>query len=163
MSFNIPFIKQVSIPALMFQFLLITGIYFVLKPLIIEFAFLITALTYAVIARVLRSIIAKAHRKGISLVKKHQYKEAIPNFEKSVKYFTDHESIDQYRFITLLSASKMSYREMGLCNIAFCYSQIGEGQKSKTYYELVLRDYPKNGIAISGLRMLNSIHNVAAE
>ncbi|UII28319.1 hypothetical protein LVD15_07790 [Fulvivirga maritima] len=163
MAFKVPVSKQVSIPSLIFQFLLITGIYFVLKPLIIEYAFLITAIAYALIARILRSTIAKSHRKGISLVKKHQYEEAIQHFKESVKYFTEHKLIDKYRIITLLSASKMSYREMGLCNIAFCYSQIGEGAESKKYYESVLSEYPNNGIAIAGLRMLNSMHNAAEE
>ena len=33
----------------------------------------------------------------------------------------------------------MTYKEMGLCNIAFCNSQTGNGQKAKEYYEQALK------------------------
>jgi len=50
---------------------------------------------------------------------------------------------------------------MGLCNIAFCYSQINNGQKAKEYYELTLKEFPDNGLAIAGLRMINSIQTLS--
>ncbi|WP_083488797.1 tetratricopeptide repeat protein [Pedobacter borealis] len=46
---------------------------------------------------------------------------------------------------------------MGLCNIAFAYSQIGEGEKAIFYYEKAKTINPSNGLAIAGLNMLNSI------
>ena len=48
---------------------------------------------------------------------------------------------------------------MGLSNIAFCYSQIGNGQKATEYYQQSLNDFPDNGIAITALNMLNSVNN----
>lgn len=48
---------------------------------------------------------------------------------------------------------------MALLNMAFSYSQLGNGMKSKEIYEKVIEDYPQNEIARSALRMLNSMNN----
>lgn len=69
-------------------------------------------------------------------------------------FFTKNGWVDKYRFITLFSASKTSYREMGLCNVAFCYSQIADGEKAKEYYKMVLSEYPDSELAKVGLRMI---------
>ena len=49
----------------------------------------------------------------------------------------------------------MNYREMALCNIAFCYGQIGNGTKAIEFYQKTLVEFPENGIAESALKMLN--------
>jgi Tfp pilus assembly protein PilF len=46
---------------------------------------------------------------------------------------------------------------MGLCNIAFCYSQTGNGLKAKEVYTQTLQEYPENGLANAGLNMLTSL------
>ena len=45
---------------------------------------------------------------------------------------------------------------MALCNIAFCYSQIGNGTKAIAFYKKTLEEFPENGLAHSALKMLNS-------
>ena len=45
---------------------------------------------------------------------------------------------------------------MALNNIAFCYGQLGDGEKAKEYYERTLNEFPDSGIARAGLRLLNS-------
>ncbi len=95
----------------------------------------------------------------MKLIKRHRFTEAIPFFEKSADFFSKNGWVDKYRFLTLLSASKLSYREMGLCNIAFCYSQTGNGIRAKECYQQVLQEYPENGIATVGLNMLTSMDN----
>jgi len=107
---------------------------------------------------ILRNVFAKDHRHGIRLVRQNKFIEAIPFFERSVNYFTKNKWIDKFRSLTLLSSSKMTYKEMGLCNIAFCYSQSGDGSKAKEYYKQVLKEYPQNGLAIAGLNMLTSVN-----
>jgi tetratricopeptide (TPR) repeat protein len=118
--------------------------------------FILGAITYSILALALRNLIAKNHRHGIRLVKENKFSEAIPCFEKSVAYFSEHTWVDKYRFITLLSASGHTYKEMGLCNIAFAYSQTGNGQKAKEYYEQVLAEFPDNGLANVSLNMIKS-------
>ena len=47
------------------------------------------------------------------------------------EFFKRYNWIDKYRFVVLLSLSRISYTEMALANIAFCHGQLGEGGKSK--------------------------------
>ena len=117
------------------------------------------ALTYLIISFSLRNLIAKSHRQGMRFVRQQQFSNAIPFFEKSVDFFTKNKWIDKYWFITLLSSSKVSYKEMGLCNIAFCYSQIGSGLKAKEYYELALGEFPNSVLAQSALKLINSVES----
>ena len=53
----------------------------------------------------------------------------------------------------------MTYQEMSLANIAFCYGQNGNGKKSKEYYIRTLKEFPDNGLAKASLRMLNSVED----
>lgn len=94
-------------------------------------------------------------------IKKNDFKTAINEFHKSVDFFTHYDWLDKYRAITLLSAAKMSYREMALCNIAFCYSQTMEPEKAKHLYEQILKEYPNNGIAFYSLSSINTFSNKA--
>ncbi|CAZ97338.1 Conserved hypothetical protein [Zobellia galactanivorans] len=111
----------------------------------------------------MRNLIPRDHRNGIKKNNSEKFKDAIPDFEKSYAFFKKYEWIDKYRFITLLSSSKMSYREMALANIGFCYSQIGNGIKSKEYYERTLKEFPESGLAKSALNMINAMEKNAPQ
>jgi hypothetical protein len=112
---------------------------------------------YLSLILVLRLTISRHHRLGIRMVKRGQFQEAIDSFQQSLDFFMRHPWIDRFRWITLLSVSSMTYREMGLANIAFAYSQQGDGEKSRAYYELCIKEFPDSGIAISALRLMDSI------
>ena len=159
MASNVPTIKQIAWISLVPQLILmgiLVYLYFLFGS---KEPFIFSALTYLILSFGLRNFVAKDHRQGMKLVNQHKYAEAIFFYKQSVEYFTRNSWIDKYRFLTLLSSSKLTYKEMGLCNIAFCYSQINNGQKAKEYYELTLKEFPKNGLAIAGLNMLNSTRN----
>lgn len=159
MASNVPTVRQVAwsslIPQLTVMGLLIY-IYYIFKS---TDPFLYGVLSYLGLSFLLRNVIAKDHRDGIRLIKQNNFTDAIPKFERSVDFFTKNKWVDKYRFLTLLSSSRMTYKEMGLCNIAFCYSQTNNGQKAKEYYEQTLKEFPENGLAIAGLRMINSGEN----
>ena len=156
MSSKTPMVRQVAwislVPQLIFMGALIFGFYLLNSsdPIIHG------ALSYLAISLGLRISIPKDHRKGITLVKEHRFLEAIPHFEKSYEFFTHNLWIDKYRFLTLLSSSNISYREMALCNIAFCYSQTGDGKKAIEYYTRALQEFPGSMIAQMALKMLHS-------
>ncbi len=114
------------------------------------------AFTYILLSWGLRNVFAKDQARGMQLVKQQKFTEAIFFFEKSVTFFSNNTWIDKFRFLTILSMSKMTYKEMGLCNIAFCYSQTGNGVKAKEYYERTLAEFPENGLAKAGLNMITS-------
>jgi tetratricopeptide (TPR) repeat protein len=159
MASNVPTIRLISwisvIPQIAFMLILI----FIYHKLNLTDPVIYGSITYLALSIALRNLVPKSHREGLNLTKEHKFENAIPKFENSYKFFTENNWIDKYRFIILLSSSKMSYREMALCNLAFCYSQIGNGQKAIEYYKKTLAEYPKNGIAQTGLKMLTSIEN----
>jgi tetratricopeptide (TPR) repeat protein len=156
MASNVPTVRQIAWVSLIPQLLFMGLIIFIYNLLEFGDPFLYGTFTYLIISFGLRNLVAKDHRQGMKLVKQQQFETAIPQFENSVAFFTKNNWIDKYRFLTLLSYSKMTYKEMGLCNIAFCYSQTGNGQKAKEYYEQTLNEFPENGLAIAGLKMINS-------
>ena len=161
MASNVPTIRQLSWLSVVPQLIVIGLLIFLYHLADFDEPFILGALTYSLLALVLRNIIAKNHRQGMRLVKQQKFADALPCFEKSVDYFAKNNWVDKYRYLTLLSSSKMTYKEMGLCNIAFCYSQTGNGQKAKEYYEQALKEFPENGLAIAGLNMLKSVDNKA--
>lgn len=105
----------------------------------------------------LRGIVAPAHVKGMRLIKRENYEEAIVCFQCSYDYFERHQWVDRFRFITMFSCSGVAYREMALCNIAFCYGQLGEGEKAGLYYQKVLDQFPDNMLAKMSLNLINSL------
>ena len=156
MASNPPIIKQIAwismIPQIAFMLILI----FIYNYFGSKDAAFYGALTYLTLSLSLRYFIPKNHRKGIQLTKINQFEKAISEYDKSYEFFSKNDWIDKYRFITLLSSSKMNYKEMALCNIAFCYSQIGNGAKAIEFYQKTLVEFPENGTAQSALKMLNS-------
>lgn len=157
MASNVPIAKQIAWIALLPQLALVGLLIYIFHALGYRTPAMLGVLSYYVLALVLRNLVARSHRKGMRLVKQQRYAEAVPCFEKSVEYFTENKWVDDFRFLTLLSYSQMTYQEMGLCNIAFCYSQLGNGQMAKKYYEQTLDKFPENSMAIAALNLINSV------
>lgn len=160
MSSKIPVVRQIAwmalVPQLIFMGLLILGFYLLRSST----PFIYGTITYLAISNGLRTFIPRHHLQGMKLVKAQKFAAAIPFFEKSYAFFSRNVWVDQYRFLTMLSASGMSYREMALCNIGFCYSQIGEGKKAIDYYTRTLEVFPENGLAQAALRMLGAAEQI---
>lgn len=89
-----------------------------------------------------------------------KYDLAIDEYKKSYEFFQKYRWIDKYRALCLLSSSRISYSEMALANIAYCYGQIGEGTKSKEIYEQTLKEFPNSEIALAALKMYNSAKEI---
>jgi len=104
-----------------------------------------------------RWMLTGSHRKGMRLVKSGRFAEAVPHFIDAHMQMSRHPWVDRYRAIVLGSASRWSYREMALCNQAFCFGQIGEGRKMRETYERVLQEFPESVLATTALRMVDSL------
>lgn len=156
MASKIPVIRQIAwlsvVPQLAIVALLVGGLHVagVQRP------FVPGAIAYLALALTLRTTIATPHRRGISLVRQGKYGEAIQYFQQSFDFFTRHKWVDDFRFLTMFSSARMSYREMALVNMAFCYSQTGDGRNAKQYYERVLSEFADNEIAKTSLRMIEA-------
>jgi tetratricopeptide (TPR) repeat protein len=157
MSIKTPMAHSVAWISMLPQILLIFVLMFIFYLIGFKEYITIGIVVYLCILFLLRNFLAMDHRKAIRLMKRRKFEEAIPFFEKSIRFFTENSWVDKFRYITLLSSSKIGYREMGLCNIAFCYGQIGNGQKAIECYEAILKEFPKNGLSISALNMFNAV------
>ncbi len=115
------------------------------------------ALVYLAYSIGSRQLIPWAHRAGVRLTQRQKFAEAIPKFQESFDFFERHPWVDRFRSVVLMSPSAMSYREMAMANIAFCYGQLGDGQQSRAYYQKCLERFPESGVATAALRMLDSV------
>ncbi len=114
------------------------------------------ALLYLVVAIALRKLIPRAHRRGVKLIRKKAFGAAIPAFENSLEFFSRHRWLDDYRYLTLLSSSRISYREMAMLNLAYCHGQTGNGERAQQIYQETLAEFPDSEMAEAALRMFNS-------
>lgn len=159
MNSNIPTFRPVAWISLIPQLIILGLVILLWYQFTEEDYVLYGALTYLLISQLLRRILTIEHRRGIAKVRQEKFEEAIPHFEKSYAFFKKYNWIDKFRFIALLSSAKMWYREMALTNIAFCYGQLGNGELSLKYYQQTLEEFPDSGMALAGLKMLNSMRN----
>ena len=120
-------------------------------------AFLVGAGVYLLYSFGSRAVLAREHKVGMRLTKRGDFAEAIPHFEEALAFFERHAWVDRWRAITMLSSGRFSYREMALVNIAFCYSQLGEGARAESYYRRALAAFPDSVIATTALRLIESV------
>ncbi|MBC7914738.1 MAG: tetratricopeptide repeat protein [Pyrinomonadaceae bacterium] len=152
MSTNISVVRQIAWLALIPQFLFAMLLIFMWHQLHVPDPPFYGLATYILISFFLRTFVPKSHNKGMKHVKKDEFKLALPLFEKSYLFFTENAWIDKYRYLTLLSSSAMSYREMSLTNIALCYSQLVDTEKASEYYKKTLEEFPDSKIALDALQ-----------
>jgi len=157
MKTGIPIIRHVAwlslVPQLALYAVLIGIVRFALPDLD---PVLVGGLAYIALLYLGRFGIARHHRRGVRCLKAGRFDKAIPAFEESLAFFAKHPWLDRYRFITLLSSSAASYREMALCNIGFAYSQTGAGEKAREAYEQTLEEFPESGTARAALNMMKA-------
>lgn len=157
MSSSLPIVRQVAwlsvLPQLAILLLLIA---FAEIFVTADDSLLAGVSVYFVLLVVVRQLVPLHHRKGIRLFKQERFTEAIPYFKESYKFFSRHLWVDRWRAITMLSSSRISYREMALLNVAFCLAQTGEQQKAQTEYRRVLTEFPNSKMAETALRMMVS-------
>ena len=108
-----------------------------------------------------RAVLAREHKAGIRCTKKGDFAGAIPHYERSYDFFERHRWVDRWRYVTMLSSGQYAYREMALVNIAFCYSQMGDGKRATEYYRRALKEFPDSTLAQAGLRMAESFQSAA--
>jgi len=156
-----PVFSQTSIPfviiSLILVFLISLGIAFLVSDPIM--AFLLSLFVFLSLILLLRLTLAAHHSKGVQLVKKTAFEPAIIEFEKSYAFLTRYPWIDKFRALTLLSPSAWSYREMALCNIAFCYLQLNQANKAVEYYNKALEEFPNSSLAKYSLKTIQSVQN----
>ena len=151
-----PIVKQIAWLSVVPQ-LLILSIFILLASLTgTQTPAVMGALAYFGMLMVLRRTFARYHREGISHFKAEEFDRALEMFKQSYEYFNQHRWFDDWRYITLLSSSRVSYREMAILNMAYCYGQLGNGGKAREYYQKTLEEFPESAMARAALNMLDS-------
>lgn len=118
---------------------------------------------YLALAILLKHVLIRHHRRGVALYKRKEFAAAIPEFEASLAFHQRHPWVDRCRHLLFLSVSPVTYREMALYNIAYCYGQIGEGARSLEYYQRTLAEYPNSELAQAALRFFKSAEEFGRE
>jgi tetratricopeptide (TPR) repeat protein len=104
-----------------------------------------------------RWILLRPHRNGLRLTSDGKYPEAIHSFEQSYAFFSKYIWVDQYRYLTMLTPSANSFREMALVNIAYCYLQMGDWMKAKDYYQSIMAQFPNSLFARRAMELIENI------
>jgi tetratricopeptide (TPR) repeat protein len=156
MAIRTPVVRQISWLATLPQLLAIVTAIVVATSFLGRRGVTLGAAVYLAYSIGSRVVIPRCHRRGIALVKQQQFADAILPFKQSLEFFDRHSWIDRFRCIVLMSPSAISYGEMALANIGFCYSQIGDGDNARRYYAECLRRFPESGLATAALRMIDS-------
>ncbi len=167
MNSKTPFVRQVSWPLVVPQFLAIiasvTIVHTVLRPDKFVHSLMLGCAIYIAYSIGSRQIIASAHRTGIRLSKQGKFQEAISQYERSYQFFAKHKCVDRFRSLVLMNPSAISYREMALVNIAFCHGQLGNAELTKEFYEKALQEFPNSGIAKVSLNMIDTFQKEKPE
>lgn len=157
MALKVPIRTRTAWISLLPQLLLMGLLVFVYYLLNVSEFVLLGALTYLLLSLGVRRLLLKTFFHAMKLLRMQNFEEAIPYFEKSADYFLRNSWLDKYRYLVLLSSSRISFREMSLCNIAYCYAQMDEDAKAKELCGRILEEYPDSIIARASLDMLNSL------
>lgn len=117
-------------------------------------ALVLACLLYVGVIIGVRFLVFPKLNRGVKLLKKARYEEALTIFQETSEYFSRHPRLDQYRWLLRMDSTSMSYREISLINIAACYFHLGQAEQSKLAYEKVLAEYPENAIALNALKAI---------
>lgn len=110
-----------------------------------------------------RRLLSRDQIRGMKHLQKDELQEALACFERSYEFFSEHEWIDRFRALTMMTPTAFCYREMALCNIAYCHGQMGDGAKLKATLRRTLEEFPENPLALAGLRSFQASEKSALE
>jgi tetratricopeptide (TPR) repeat protein len=94
--------------------------------------------TYLVLCRISRALFLRDHQEGIADYRAGRFEEAIKRFEASRAFFSQHPRLDSFRSLLFGVAGPNPFRIVALCNMAYCYSQLGNGARAISLYEQAL-------------------------
>ena len=144
MARKIPVIRNTNYYYYIPQIAILFFIIYILYSLDVSHYLLLGISLYFLLSIYLKVLIPKWHRKGVYYLRKGELQAAILAFQKSYQYFQKYSWVDQYRAFTLFSTSQLSYSEMALMNIIYCYEQMGDKKNTRKYLKILRNQYPEN-------------------
>lgn len=160
MTQPMPVVRQLQWEGLVSQFFAV-AVLTVIAHLIVPAAGIpedvfIAGLTYLIFCRVMRARFVRDHREGMKAYHSQRFEDAISHFDASYRFFSAHRNLDSWRSLLFGVASSNPYRVIALCNMAYCWSQAGNGQRAIELYEQALQEKPDCTLAKASLNMLRS-------
>jgi tetratricopeptide (TPR) repeat protein len=155
---KIPIIREIAwisvVPQLLFMALLLAASFaiFAERPT----ALAMGAGTYLVLSRGLKAILGKHQARGVKLLRADKFDEAIVEFRRSYAFFSAHSWLDRWRYLTLLSSSSYSYRELALCNVAFAQLQMSKVSEALETYRRAVAEFPGCELAHRSIHALEA-------
>jgi hypothetical protein len=148
-----PVIHQIAWVSLFMQ-LLIVGILIAVATYYGSTMPILTGtIAYLVLATLIRLLLTSHQRRGMYYARAGRLELAIPEFQKSYEFFHRHPWLDELRYIFLLSTSRVSYREMGLLNLAYCDLWADRGDDAVRTYLRTIEEFPNSGLAWTGIKL----------
>ncbi len=144
MAGKIPVIRSTNFFFIIPQIGILCIIIYVLYLLDLAHYLILGVSLYFLLSIYLKVLIPKWHRKGVFFLKKGELQASILSFQRSYQYFQRYAWIDQYRALTLFSTSHLSYSEMALMNIIYCYEQLGDKKNAQKYHKILSQQFPNN-------------------
>ena len=162
MAFNQPTIFQISRAGFFFFLVFVAGLMalsgFLASKVGPDHPFLPLTpyLAYIVLGFGPRKLFTKHHRRGCRAFHQGDPEAAIAHMEASYAFLQRHAWIDRFRFLTMLSVSAMSYRELALLNIAFFQTQLGRKDEATAAYHRVVAEFPGSLVGKQTLKMIET-------
>lgn len=148
-----PVIHQIAWMSLVLQLVLVgfligAAVYFELpKPILTATA------GYLALAALIRLSLTRSHRRGMHYARSGRLEEAAVQFQRSYEFFSRHRWLDEMRYLTLLSTSRICYREMALLNLAYCDLWHDRGEEAVKTYLRTIEEFPDSGLAWTGIKL----------
>jgi tetratricopeptide (TPR) repeat protein len=156
MSLKLPAIKQTAWLSLI-PHLLIISIFMILASIAgVGIPALIGVGGYIFLSVILKKTLARYHQRGMAYLKAREFEQALRKFQLSYDFFSRYRWVDKWRFIILLSSSRMCFQEMALLNMAYCYGQLGRKDKARELYNRTLTEFPESAMASAAIQVLDS-------
>ena len=126
------------------QFAVLLLISMFLEQMRVPRYWLLSLSIYFLLSGYLKIIIPKWHLKGLFYIRKGEFEGAVFAFQKSYNFFSRNSWIDKYRAFTLFSISRISYTEMALMNMIYCYERLGDKKSARNIQSKLLKEFPDN-------------------
>ena len=149
----IPVIHQIAWVSLFLQLLIMTVFVAAATFMGVPKPYVAATLAYIIMALAVRLFLTSHHRRGMHYAREGRMELANAEFQKSYEFFHRHAWLDEMRYIFLLSTSKVSYREMGLLNLAYCDLWQDRGDDAVRTYLRTVEEFPNSGLAWTGIKL----------
>lgn len=105
---------------------------------------------------IVRFIICRHHRAGVSLTRAGRFHDAVQAFRKSAAFWQRWAWLDRLRGLLLGSSVAYPFGQLARYNQAYCYSRMGRGEEARDILRVLIADAPQMHIAGELLSLLEA-------